>query len=696
MFPQFSARLSLALAVFVSSAALARAQCGEVWNTGWTNYTVGPSDITASENIEVADDFDFTGSISRLIVNGHGPFCCGTNVVDGVYVRFYEWTASGPGALQSEVFVAGTDPHLVVLPLPQTLDVTLPTPFTSTGKHFVSVQVDFESSGYWYWWTGDATPQLSPACIRDVTSGAAWSVYTDPFGFVNPRDVSFELFGDALGGAICYDWSESPTPRPDIEHTILRDLDVVGIDDVWAVGDQQRVTNGTYETIPVAMHYDGTQWSVAPTPAPSMCTGCAQTWFEAVEAVSSNDVWAAGTQKITTPQNPYLGQQVMIQHWDGTSWTVVANTPTTVGATGAIIYDIEVIAADEIWFFGEWLAPAQTALAMRWDGSTFQILPTPYFSSSGHSLVAASALASNDIWAVGGAGDGADPAAFSYILHWDGSVWSHMPGPLVGSMQTLRDVVALAPDDVWLCGEAWSPGAIDAMFQHWDGSTWSNVAVPGGGAALFANGPDDLWSVGGTVAHFDGTSWSLATGLECIPGVSLGAIDGLGGELWAAGRQASAGLVPLVARYQQTGASPVSYFCAPKTSTQGCTPVLTSEGCACDLASTTKSFTVRASNLGGHKSGLFFYGTHGPQQQAFQGGELCVVLPLKRLHVQNSGGTTGQCDGSIAIDFNQVIAGGTDPLLQFGAQVAVQAWIRDPADPFKSTLTSARLFTVSP
>lgn len=687
----------IGLFALAAPGAPAVAQCDQVWNTGWTNYTIGPSHVVAGEDKEVADDFDFAGSITRLIVNGNGPFCCGSTPVDSVIVRFYEWTANGPGALQALYTIAGDDPHLVVLDLPQTLDVALPTPFAATGQHFVSVQVDFESSGYWYFWTGSgATPQLSRAWIRDNAAGGSWGPFIDIFGQPANQDVSFELYGDPTGGAVCYDWIESPTPKPDIEHTILRDIEVLAPDDIWAVGDMRRVTGPNTELVPVAMHFDGSTWSVVPTPAPSMCAGCATAWFEAVEAVAPDDVWAAGTQKISTPQNPFLGQQIMLQHWDGSSWSVVANTPITQGGTGAMVYDIEVLAADDIWFFGEWIAPQQTALALHWDGSNFQIVPTPYFSSAGHSITAASALAPDDIWAVGASGGGADPAAFSYILHWDGSSWSHVPGPVVGLMQTLHDVVALAPNDVWLCGEAWFSGAIVAMFQHWDGSSWSNVSVPGGGSALFANGPNDIWSSGGNLVHFDGTSWNVATGLECIPGASLSALDGVGGEIWASGRQASAGLVPLVARTKPGGASPVSFYCAPKTSSLGCTPVLTSEGCACDAAASSKSFTLLATNLLGNKFGLFFYGTHGPTQQPFQGGELCVQPPIRRLAVQSTAGTHGTCDGALSVDFNQVIASGVDPELVYGAEVAVQAWTRDPADPFKTNLTSARLFTISP
>ncbi|MBI5432952.1 MAG: hypothetical protein HZA52_09000 [Planctomycetes bacterium] len=251
------------------------------------------------------------------------------------------------------------------------------------------------------------------------------------------------------------------------------------------------------------------------------------------------------------------------------------------------------------------------------------------------------------------------------------------PSQLLRASALLAAVTALPATLHAQCDRVWSTG-------------WTNYTI--GPSHLAATEDKEV----ADDFDFTGSSWSLATGLECIPGVSLLGLDGVGGELWAAGRQTSAGIVPLVAHNQVGGASPVSFYCAAKTNSLGCTPVLTSEGCACGFLAGAKSFTLRADNLLGAKNGLFFYGTNGPAQQPFQGGELCVKPPLKRLAVQSTGGTNGLCDGSLAVDFNQVIASGLDPQLQFGTQVAVQAWTRDPADPFKTNLTSARLFTIAP
>jgi len=61
--------------------------------------------------------------------------------------------------------------------------------------------------------------------------------------------------------------------------------------DIWAVG----VSNpDTSNSAPVAVHFDGTSWSVVPTPTvmqPASLAG--------VAAVASNDVWAVGYQTVS-------------------------------------------------------------------------------------------------------------------------------------------------------------------------------------------------------------------------------------------------------------------------------------------------------------------------------------------------------------------------------------------------------------
>jgi hypothetical protein len=60
----------------------------------------------------------------------------------------------------------------------------------------------------------------------------------------------------------------------------------------------------------VSLHWDGTSWSIVPSPNPNPQGNNS---LIAVAAVSASDIWAAGLQL----------QGLFTEHWDGTSWSIV-------------------------------------------------------------------------------------------------------------------------------------------------------------------------------------------------------------------------------------------------------------------------------------------------------------------------------------------------------------------------------------
>ena len=75
----------------------------EIWNTGWSNYTYVESQLCGSPAFdnEAADDFDLVGTVERVYVTGYNSCSgvCFPPPATGARVRFFEWTANGPGAL---------------------------------------------------------------------------------------------------------------------------------------------------------------------------------------------------------------------------------------------------------------------------------------------------------------------------------------------------------------------------------------------------------------------------------------------------------------------------------------------------------------------------------------------------------------------------------------------------------------------
>ena len=90
--------------------------------------------------------------------------------------------------------------------------------------------------------------------------------------------------------------------------------------------------------------------------------------------------------------------------------------------------------------------------------------------------------------------------------HWDGTQWSVVPVPLVGTGNNpLMAITAIGFDNVWAVGfaEISTIERIDrTMVQHWDGSEWSVVPSPNNSAnsnLLLGVGyvsDNEAWAVG--------------------------------------------------------------------------------------------------------------------------------------------------------------------------------------------------------
>lgn len=135
-------------------------------------------------------------------------------------------------------------------------------------------------------------------------------------------------------------------------------------------------------------------------------------------------------------------------------------------------------------------------------------------------------------------------------------------------------------------------------------------------------------------------------------------------------------------------------YCVGKVNSQGCTPYISLSGTASSQPG--QVFDIQCNDVINQKNGLFFYGVNGSQAVPLLGGTLCVVGPLTRTSVVNSGGNSGapDCSGVFHYDFNALIQSGADPLLVPGTRVWGQYWYRDPASPIPSGLSNAVEFVI--
>jgi hypothetical protein len=106
-------------------------------------------------------------------------------------------------------------------------------------------------------------------------------------------------------------------------------------------------------------------------------------------------------------------------------------------------------------------------LIEHWDGTAWTIVPAPEYGSEGTYLDGISGSSPTDLWATG----------LALIEHWDGSDWRIVSVSKVGKdFAELRSVVALSPDDVWAAGQyvPWAGGG--TIVSHWDGSSWTEAS----------------------------------------------------------------------------------------------------------------------------------------------------------------------------------------------------------------------------
>lgn len=143
-------------------------------------------------------------------------------------------------------------------------------------------------------------------------------------------------------------------------------------------------------------------------------------------------------------------------------------------------------------------------------------------------------------------------------------------------------------------------------------------------------------------------------------------------------------------------------YCTAGTSTSGCSPSITSP--TQPSASFASSCVLTASGVEGQRSGMIFYGVDNTGFSPLPWSStstsfFCVKSPVQRSLPQASGGTLGQCDGQLSLDWNAfhvAFPGALGTPFTAGAKVYAQAWYRDPPAPRTTNLSDAIELTMLP
>jgi hypothetical protein len=310
-------------------------------------------------------------------------------------------------------------------------------------------------------------------------------------------------------------------PSPAAPDGVLTATAAIAHNDIWAVGYDDVQTAPPAFDSPLAEHFNGTSWSVVPTP--KLAGSFPEAQFHGVAAAASNDVWAVGDGPDGT----------LIEHWNGTAWSVVTR-PKVAGDLVAVA----ALSANNVVAVGQ--NGSGGSLVEHWNGNAWSVVPDTGPLRGRSEVLAISADSPTDVWALEATENGTSPGPELLLHSTNGTTWSRVAD--VGG----NSLTAISPTDVWIAGSVGvkffpNPAEGNEQFnprvEHWNGTTLSVVPTPAPPApasnefessafdAIAAVSANDIVAVGTErtlnrrgdpvggdmtlIEQWNGTSWSI-------------------------------------------------------------------------------------------------------------------------------------------------------------------------------------------
>jgi hypothetical protein len=322
------------------------------------------------------------------------------------------------------------------------------------------------------WAVGIRTVNTVPQTLTEHWNGAVWRIVPSPnvpgvnnvlagaaavaaqdvwaVGFSNPGHTLTEHWNGNT-------WSIIPSPNAVSSADAFNELSgvaAVATNDVWAVGDFTRSQGAPAHTL--IEHWNGVKWSIVPSP--NFPSPNSSNSLLGVAAVSATDIWAVGFYQT----NISSLTQTLTEHWNGFVWSIVTSPNAQPGVMSNQLVSVTTVATDDVWAVGFYYkpppnpAPSQT-LSEHWDGVAWSLVPTVDIQPGviHNDLLGVTAVATNDVWAVGSYGDEPAQAPQTLTEHWNGTTWALVPSPNrhgTTASNVLAGVAAISTNDVWAVG----------------------------------------------------------------------------------------------------------------------------------------------------------------------------------------------------------------------------------------------------
>lgn len=347
-------------------------------------------------------------------------------------------------------------------------------------------------------------------------------------------------------------WKVQPAAVSEAHSATLFGVSAISSTDVWAVG--QYVAQSLSG---LAEHWDGTAWTAVTTPNPKPYQS-----LLAVSALTSTDVWAVGSWN-------FSGYRTLVEHWDGELWSIVSSP--SVGSGTNVLQGVAAVSPSDVWAVGYYVdsSGVYKTLIEHWDGSSWSIVSSPSPGSTFNTLAGVDVSSANDVWAVGQTSDNPSGSPGETLVeHWDGSTWEVVPSPNAGTEGSVLLAVSATGSDAWAVGlYENASGTPLTLTEHWDGSKWTVVPSPSPGAYFNVLQSVSITSTGGAwaagafssdlslstktlIEQWDGVRWRQVRSPNLGMGPSyLYSVSTVGADAWAVGQHDSPDFKPLIERF---------------------------------------------------------------------------------------------------------------------------------------------------
>ena len=245
-------------------------------------------------------------------------------------------------------------------------------------------------------WTSVGNPSPTPSIlwgVSELSPSNVWAV-----GNIGSRVTLAEYWNGAT-------WAIVRTPKE--SRPTFFSVSTVSPTSAWAVGYayDSGAAGGGY--IPLAEQWNGIAWKASPIGLTGYLNG--------VVEINPDDVWAVGEQTTGAAGGSYTSSPLIL-NWNGLTWQQYAGADSV-----ALLRGVSAAGANNVWVVGD----DNGGVTEHWDGVSWSVVAnaTPPLGS----LRGVATISPTDAWAVGDYSPGPGDVLDTVVEHWNGVSWQLIP-----------------------------------------------------------------------------------------------------------------------------------------------------------------------------------------------------------------------------------------------------------------------------